>query len=298
MVTLNRALLKASPFYEEEFLTANYPKPGKWDERPRPAGKTLRTKLYHSGAAPVSRGLGTNGSTTTSESQVYSNYGYAPNGVTVRSPFALANDAMLITASPATQAEADAVDASCGPASYAYRRRPKYVSGMMMTDPLGFGYTEVRMRRPLTAKGDFPAFWMMSLPGANHQEIDFEWVDGEPGYVFTNVLSDNDEWGGKRSSQYVAGNFGAGQKFTNDSSVYHTYGVFRSFETIEFYIDETRVRTIVNSNGANGAGCHHPMCAIVDLAKDGEWNYNKGNVGAGTETSSLEIDFIKHWDLL
>lgn len=289
MALIDRTLLKATPRIDENFFTAVPPLA--WSEWPRPQGSQdpavaqFRTKFYHSGTYPMSRGLGTNpdisGDPNTSESQVYGNSGY----LGIATPFLRANDTITITARPATTTEQTAVFNTCT-GTYPWRKTPKYVSGMLMTDALDYGYTEVRMRRPVQADGDFAAIWLDAMVGDLKQEIDIEWVDGDPGKLFTNVLCDMDNYYAKRPTRYVSP-----ANFANDSSVWHTYGIFRSHEKIEWYLDDVLYRSVTNP------GCHHTMALIVNLAKDGGWNYGLGNVGQGTETSSMEIDFIRHTDM-
>jgi beta-glucanase (GH16 family) len=292
MTTLDRSGLKASPANYEDFL-ASVVVP-RWAEWPQPAGLAggnwpWRIKFWSGGTSPSSRGCGLNSINNdpdTSESQIYSNYGYKIGNTSLRSPVTQnADDTFTITSRPILSAEADAVATLD---NGGMRTRPKYLSGMLASDFKGFGLWEIRVRYATKAPGDWLGIYLQTPPSCPRNEIDYEVVACDPTQLNLNVQSELDAWYGvkPRSS--------APTKFTHDTTTFKNYQILRTHEQIVFAIDDQVVRTV----GA-GHGCYLPMQLVVNLAKDGGWNAGNTppSIGDGTETSSIDLDFIKFWEM-
>lgn len=282
---LDKSHVKTTPSYVEEFLVSA--PAGKFAEYPRPDGARLRTKFEFGGTSNSARGLGLNqnGATSTAESEFYSNYGLVLSGTTLRSPFTQnADDSFTITAQPLLAAEKTAIQAQ---PNGSLLNVPTNLSGMVATEFLSVGgLWEARLKRT-TAAGDFDAFWIAGPPTSATNEYDFEFVECDPGYVYMTGHVGQDSYYATKGSVTVSQS-----KVAIDSSVYHTYQILETAKLVTWAIDDVVVKTlVVDSNFL-------PKQAIINKAKNGGWNTTAPvpSIANGTETSTLTIDYIKHWD--
>lgn len=277
MTTLNRSALVSTPTFLEDFTT----QPTMWVEQPRGAGK-FRLKYDHSGDTPMARGLGMQG-----ETEIYSNQSYL--GGLVGSPHSYTGSSWKLTASPASDAAKAAVAASV-PSTYAGAKIPHFVSGMMSTEGSFFqqyGYYEMRSRET-PCVGSWSAFWLMGAHGCPWQEIDvFERLGGDPDKIYCTSHTQIDPYGAILPAQKAQS-----KAFTGvTASDFHTTGVLWTPQFVAWYVDDVERWRI------NNPGIHQPMMMIANLAMDGDWNKGLGFVAADDATASLEIDFIKAWQI-
>lgn len=276
MTTLNRSALVSTPSFLEDFAT----QPTCWDEPPR-AGRKLRLKYDHSGALPLSRGLGLQG-----ETEIYANQAYL--GGKVGLPHSWKDGVWTITASPATEAAKAAVAASV-PGDYAYAKAPRFVSGMLSTDEAFFqkyGYFEIRLRES-PCVGSWSAFWLMGAHGCPHQEIDiFERLGGDPDRILCTAHTQLDPYGGLLpASRAQSRSFGA------TARDWRNYGVLWTKDLIGWYLDDVELWRIANP------GVHQPLMMIANLAMDGAWNKSRGFVADAAASAVLEIDALRAYQL-
>lgn len=278
MATLNRALLTSTPTFAEDYVTV----PQCWTEHPR-SGRKFRMKYDHSGDTPLARGLGMNG-----ETQIYANQSYL--GGAVGNPLGFASGVMTINATPATAAAKTAVEASV-PANYAYPKTPKFRSAMFSTEGFfyqQYGYFEFRTKED-PCVGSFSAGWLSNPVGGRHQEIDvFERLGGDPNNILCTAHSDLDQWGGVRATPFAQ----SLPLAADQADVWSTKGVLWTRDTISWYREDVLIGSMANP------GIHHPLFMIVDLAMDGNWNAQQGYVADPAASASMDIDFIKAWQLL
>jgi hypothetical protein len=285
MTLLDISGVKTTPTYCQDFLVSQ---PAvKWAEYPLPVGAELRTKYYSGGTSQSSRGCGLNapaGYPLEGESQLYCNSGYKVGTTTFRSPFTQnADDTFTITSRPITPEEAAAA-ASLG-SNGGMRTTPKYNSGALLTDWRGFGLWSVRVRRPLRALNDFGAIWWQGFPGALRNEIDYEFV-GIDDLVYLNKLNSMDRyWGPLKTPSN-----GPQVPVAHDWSQWSTLQMLRTRELIILARDGVVLKQYTND------GVEQPMQLVINLAKDGGWIKQKGWIGDGTETSSIDIDHIRFFE--
>ena len=133
-------------------------------------GQRWRTKYYHSGITPLSRGLGMTGT----ESEIYMDPGYLLLGV---NPFHINKGVLTISTEPASERVKAAVVQAWPSWWSGDRLAPKFTSGALTTEKSYrqlYGYFEANMKVS-NVVGAWPAFWLYE---GNGDEIDIMEVLG------------------------------------------------------------------------------------------------------------------------
>jgi beta-glucanase (GH16 family) len=181
-------------------------------------------------------------------------------------PFSVSNGVLSITARPFAQADLQSTFGAT------------YASGMINTRGIfeqEYGYFEIRAALP-TAKGSWPAFWMVPDPNTQGIEADI----AENIAITPNI-------------DYVRAYDGSSATFANalktgDPGGFHTYGMLWTAQTVSFYYDGVAVMTTPTP-----ADWHQPMYMIA--------NYAVGGFGANPDPSafpdSYQIDYIRAYAL-
>jgi hypothetical protein len=242
-------------------------------------GARWRTKYFHSGDAPLSRGLGMN----RSESEIYIDPGYLGLGV---NPFRIADGVLSLRVEPASPGVQAAVMAAW-PKNYLEQKPPRFTAGMLTTEKSFeqlYGYFEAKIRMP-DVVGTWPAFWLLADPGTGtHNEIDvIEMLGGRP------------------TQQHIGHNWGyvEGQKHSQGkllttpdlSTAFHTYGVLWTASTIAYYRDDIEVAHYPNQ------GLNQRMYILLNIAMDGDWNKQQGFVAAPDARASMDVEYVRAYAL-
>ncbi|MDB5416776.1 MAG: exsH, partial [Phenylobacterium sp.] len=179
-------------------------------------------------------------------------------------PFSDANGVLTITAKPFAQSDLQSTFGAT------------YASGMIDTRGIfqqQYGYFEIRAALP-TAKGAWPAFWMVPDP-ANGVEADItENIAINPNIDFVRA------YGGSSAFANVLK--------TGDIGGFHTYGMLWTASTTTFYYDNQAVFST-----ATPAAWNQPMYLIANFAVGGFG----GNPDAAQFPANFQIDYIHAYAL-
>jgi hypothetical protein len=241
-------------------------------------GQKWRTKYFHSGDTPLSRGLGLNGS----ESEIFIDPAYLGLGI---NPFRNRNGELSLLVEPASNRVRRAVMAAW-PASYTgVKVAPQFTAGMLTTEKSFrqlYGYFEARIKVPHVA-GAWPAFWLLGDPGT-FDEIDvMEILAGRP--TRHNLGHQWKGADGKKHSERMS------LDTTDLSTGFHTYGVLWTADAIVYYRDNVEVGRFANP------GLHRPMYLIVSMGMDGDWNKQEGFVAAPDAHARMDIQSVRAYAL-
>lgn len=158
-----------------------------------------------------------------------------------------------------------------------------------------YGYYEFRARWPNRGQGMFPAMWFFAAHGQDtaqnkgHAEIDlleiFGYVSGTPWHI---TLHEKD-------------NTGAGNQFpvynqSDDTSGWHTYGLYWTKDALRFYHDGAQVAEMTGSHAAYFAGCK--MSIRLNYAMDAAWFHPAQKSDAQTPSPLImNVDYVRKYDL-
>ena len=244
-----------------------------------PCGRqTWRTKYFHSGTTPMSRGVGIG-----NESGVAVDPRYLGLGI---NPFRIDGGILAIQVKPADARTQKAVQ-DAWPRQYdGPRPTPRFTAGVLTTEfsfRQLYGYFEIRAKVPALA-GGWPAFWLLGQQGT-HNEIDvFEILTGRPG---THYLGH--QWGRidvdkKQSARSET----RGDDLSRD---FHLFGVLWSKNSIVYYRDDIEIARFDNK------GLFDPMYMIVNVAMDGDWNAKEGFRATPDATGDLLVDYVRAYSV-
>lgn len=267
---LDRAILRGQTFSEE------FDGPLSWcSEDCR--GQRWRTKYFHSGTSPMSRGVGLN----ESETEVFMDPQYLGLGI---NPFSISNGILDIAVRPASTETQAAVNAAWPRGEQ--KGQARFTAGMLSTEKSfqqRYGYFEVRAKVPALT-GGWPAFWLLGQPGT-YDEIDvFEVLAGEPA-----VQHGGQQWGKaatgpKESQRYDV-------KAEDLSKDFHVYGVLWTPSVIVYYRDDSEIARFTNN------GLHLPLYLIVSIGTDGDWNRKKGFFASPDAKGDLLVDYVRAYKI-
>jgi serralysin len=268
---LDRSSLKLS--FSEEFDA-----PLSWcSENCR--GERWRTKYFHSGISPMSRGVGLN----ESESEVFIDPNYLGLGI---NPFSISEGILDIAVRPASAKTQAAVDAAWPASQGGPKGIARFTAGMLSSETSfrqRYGFFEVRAKVP-ALMGGWPAFWLLG-PRGTYDEIDvFEILTGRPEVQYGGY-----QWGQagvstKKSERYTV-------KGVDLSKDFHLYGVLWTPRVIVYYRDDREIARSDNN------GLHLPMYLIVSIGTDGDWNRKQGFFAPADASGDLLVDYIRAYEI-
>ena len=129
------------------------------------------------------------------------------------------------------------------------------------------GYIEAKIKMP-KGKGVWPAFWLL---GSNNDwplggEIDImEYLGRTENVIYHNAHSKNHIC--KSYNKFF-------EEIDNVSSRYHTYGLYKNTDILEFYVDRKLVGTLTRKEGYNLTDdwpFNDDFYIILNLALGGDW---------------------------
>ncbi|MGY4472355.1 hypothetical protein ACVWWK_008064 [Bradyrhizobium sp. LB9.1b] len=242
-------------------------------------GERWRTKYFHSGDTPMSRGLG-----ISSSSEIAVDSDYLGLGI---NPFEIADGILKIKVRPATE-HTKMVVRDAWPAWYKGEHiAPRFTSGVLTTErsfSQKFGYFEARVKVPPLI-GGWPAFWLLDTSRGKYDEIDiFEILTGQP-----NVHHFGHQWG---RINVDAKTPERGEKNCVDlSSDFHTYGVLWTETSVVYYRDDLEVGRFKNR------GLSDPMYVVLSIGMDGTWNEQLKISSSPDAAGDMLVDFIRVYRL-
>jgi beta-glucanase (GH16 family) len=241
-------------------------------------GQRWRTKYFHSGTSPMSRGVGVN----ESESEVFMDPKYLGLGI---NPFSISDGILDIAVRPASAKTQAAVNAAW-PASWGGPKgTARFTAGMLSTEKSfqqRYGYFEARAKVP-ALMGGWPAFWLLG-PMGTYDEIDvFEVLTGQPAVHYGGY-----QWG-KAGSPEKRDRFAVNA--ADLSKDFHVYGVLWTPDVIVYYRDDTEIARLANQ------GLHLPLYLIISIGTDGDWNRKKGFFAPPDASGDLLVDYIRAYQI-
>jgi beta-glucanase (GH16 family) len=238
-------------------------------------GQRWRTKFFHSGDTPLSRGLGMSGADV-----ILVDPGYLGLGI---NPFSIADGTLTIEVRPASQRVKDAVHAAYPPWWHP-QYVPRFTAGHLSSEKSflqRYGYFEAKIKIP-DVPGTWPAFWLFSRAGSA-DEIDV-----------MEVL------GGRPTQQHIGHNWGTGgEKHSAGTMVdgldlskaFHVFGVLWTKDTIAYYRDDVEIAHFSNP------GLHAPMYILAGIGMDGTWNEEQGFRAPDDARADMAIQWIRAYGI-
>ena len=151
-----------------------------------------------------------------------------------------------------------------------------YTSGIITTESTFnqlYGYFEIDAQMP-AGQGLWPAFWLLPANGAAPPELDvFEVLGNTPSTLYFFVHSS------------VLATQGTALSVADVSSGFNKYGVMWGPQTIELYINDVEVVTMVTP-----ADMNVPMYMLANLAVGGYWPGNPD--GSTVFPATMKIDYV------
>jgi serralysin len=242
-------------------------------------GERWRTKYFHNGTSPMSRGVGLN----KSESEIFIDPDYLGLGI---NPFSISGGILDIAVRPASAKTQAAVNAAWPASEGGPKGAVRFTAGMLSSETSFrqlYGYFEVRAKVP-ALMGGWPAFWLLGPPGT-YDEIDvFEILTGQPAVQYGGY-----QWGQagvstKKSERYAA-------KGVDLSKDFHVYGVLWTPRVVVYYRDDYEIARFANN------GLHLPLYLIVSIGTDGDWNRKEGFVAPPDAKGDLLVDYIRAYKI-
>jgi len=237
-------------------------------------GERWRTKYFHSGDSPMSRGLG-----VSSASEVAMDPKYLSLGI---NPFKIKDGVLAVEVRPADAATQQAVRRAWPPWYKGERLAPRFTSGLLTTQfsfKQLYGYFEARVKVPRLT-GGWPAFWLLG-PEGTYNEIDiFEILTGLP-----HVHRFGQHWGrfGRDKNMAEIGE----AKGSDLSDDFHVYGALWTEREIVYYRDDLEVGRFTNKD------LHEPMYIILSIGMDGSWNTQLDLHSSPSGSGDMLIDFVR-----
>lgn len=200
-------------------------------------------------------------------------------------PFSVANSVLTIQAfrTPAnlvtpirnemdSQGQSQAVPAWCG--------------GMLIINPLvktfQYGYFEFKARWPNQAKGMFPALWFYNSMGGPKTSAEFDLLEifGTPNFWSTS------QHGNTNNTIHT---------HNSDTSGYHLYGFDWQPGYIDVYLDNVR---IITKHDADGAWFDQTMGVRINYTVDANWFPAANHPDASTPSPLImEVDYVRQYDV-
>lgn len=250
-------------------------------------GETWRTRYFHSGDTPMSRGVGLG-----SDSEIAIDSKYL--GLNI-DPFEVSNGRLAIKVRPATAGTQAAVR-TAWPAWYqGPRAYPRFTSGLLTTQfsfLQRYGYFEARVKVP-ALRGGWPSFWLLGeafkanggdwFEQPTCDEIDvFEILTGDPK---TQHMSCAWGWPATKTARTASA---TGIDLSSD---FHTYGVLWTEKSLVFIRDGVALTKVTDH------GLHGRMYMLIGLGTDGDWNRQLGFSVAANDYGEMLVDHVRAWRL-
>ena len=200
------------------------------------------------------------------------------------SPFSIANDDLIITASPMSAA-AQATLPSNMPRTY--------LSGAVNTYPFSqtYGYFEIMAKVP-HGQGLWPAFWLLPVDDTWPPEIDSpEILGGNTNTAYFSIHTTDTAWVASQPGSYNGTTTTDAWTTTTDfSQGFHYYGVDWGPSKITFYVDRKVVAT-----RPTPSDMHKPFYLIANLAVGGSGSWPGPPNAATVFPAKLLIAEINVW---
>lgn len=169
----------------------------------------------------------------------------------------------------------------------------EYTSARLVSRNKGdfkYGYIEISAKLPGGA-GTWPALWMMptdSVYGGwpNSGEIDImEYQGKNPNYVFSTIHTKNNHGNGISSGR---------KHFPNLETTFNKYAMEWTDEYISFYVNDTKIHTVVNpnysTNNQNAWPFDQRFFVIMNVAMGGTLG---GTIDPNFTQSSMYVDYVR-----